>query len=108
MNVKSDPRRTGVKAVLHDFDEWPEFAEPGLCQRFAVQDNGCVLHHTCPGCGRFGGISIGFGQKPKSPSWQLMSGDPADPTTWTLAPSIHCVGCCGWHGYLRNGVFESC
>lgn len=26
--------------------------------------------------------------------------------TLTLSPSIHCVG--HWHGWLRNGVLESC
>ncbi len=86
------------------FDDWPDYAEPGLGAIFAPTEEGCALHHTCPGCGHFGGIGICFGEK-KEHCWKLVSGDKTDPTTWTLAPSIFCKGCCGWHGYLTNGVF---
>lgn len=107
--IVKDPKRTGVKVTLNAFEEWPEFAEPGECAIFDVHDpERCVLHHACPGCGRFGGIRVGFTAKPSTPGWLLTGGDKTDPRTWTLSPSINCVGCCGWHGYLRNGVFESC
>lgn len=69
---------------------------------------GCerVLVMACPGCGRVSGMRVGLGAKPAdSPSWRL-DGNPDDPKTWTLSPSIHCKGCCGWHGYLKNGVYS--
>lgn len=100
-----DPKRTGVRAVRHDFgDDWPEYGEPGLVAAFC----GTVLHHTCPGCGRFGGIRVGHPKPTNGPSWAIVGGSLEAPETLSLAPSIHCVGCCGWHGYLAHGVFVSC
>lgn len=70
---------------------------------------GAFLEHTswpsswvlcCPGCGEAG--SPRDGQK-----WTATEGSFEDVTTLTLTPSI-AKSCCGWHGYLRNGVFESC
>src|SRR5262249_35745726 len=86
---------------------------PGTCQFRPDATAGKVggedrIMFTCPGCGQWGGVRVGHPKSSPSPSWDIVSGDPADATTLTLAPSIHCVGCCGWHGYLRNGVFESC
>ena len=90
-------------------DPWPEsgFAEPGAT--FADQDRiyGGSLIFACPGCGRIGSIRVGS-PKPPSPGWEIQAGDQLRPETLTLSPSIHCVGCCGWHGYLRSGVFVSC
>lgn len=39
------------------------------------------------------------------PAWK-MTGDPSDPKTLSLSPSLHLKGY--WHGYLRNGRLESC
>ncbi len=102
-----DTKRT-VKATVAVHDDWPEYVAPGECSIFIPTDVGCSLMHGCPGCGKFGNITIGFSSKPESPSWLLTAGDKNDPATWTLAPSIFCKGCCGWHGYLTNGVFVSC
>lgn len=102
-----DIHRT-VPLIVVRFDDWPEYSAPGQAARFAVTADDCVLHHTCPGCGRFGGIRVGFTSKPVSPGWLLTAGAPADPVTWTLRPSILCKGCCGWHGYLTQGVFTPC
>ncbi len=96
-----DPKRTGVRAKLiadFEFD-----AEPGQCLR-----NGDRLMFACPGCGQWGGVSAGTPKPAQGPSWQIVAGTLDDPATLTLAPSINCIGCCGWHGYLKNGVFESC
>lgn len=82
------------------------FGEPGAC--FIDKDNTYPDHliFACPGCGKIGSIVC---THPKSPnSWDIESGNLQDPATLTLSPSIHCVGCCGWHGYLRNGEFQSC
>lgn len=110
--IPVDAKRT-VKAVqfegCHGDDgcEYPEYGEPGLACRYPAMPN--HLLHTCPGCGRFGAIRAEH-PKPAGPesSWDIVTGTLDDVTTLTLAPSIHCKGCCGWHGFLTNGVFTSC
>ena len=57
---------------------------------------------ACPGCGHVSAMHVGDPKPEKSPSW-LMTG-PLE--RLTLAPSINCIGCCGWHGYLVEGVFR--
>jgi hypothetical protein len=66
------------------------------------QDVDSGLHYViaCPGCGEIGTARDGA-------KWQVVSGNMDDVTTLTLTPSI-LKSCCGWHGYLRNGVFEAC
>lgn len=78
---------------------------PGTCQ-YIQEDH--KLMFTCPGCAKWGGIVIGSPKPVTRPSWDIVSGTPEDVTKLTLSPSINCVGCCGWHGYLKNGVFVSC
>jgi hypothetical protein len=77
----------------------------GGCSAAAGSDR---LYFGCPGCAMPGSIRVGHPKPSGSPSWDVGGGSLADPTTLTLSPSINCVVCCGWHGYLRNGVFESC
>ena len=104
----TDPRRTCPAVFRHVFDDdggapnGTDF-EPGTCQR--VRPN--RLMFTCPGCGQWGGVQA-FAPPKRPEGWEIVSGTLDDPAALTLSPSIHCVGCCGWHGYLRNGVFESC
>lgn len=70
-----------------------------------------TLTFACPGCGKVGSIRC---TRPKDAggqrSWEIVAGSLLldELPRLTLAPSIHCVGCCGWHGYLRNGVYETC
>lgn len=54
----------------------------------------------CPRCGQMGGNNDGA-------KWRVVAGSFDDVTMLTLSPSI-LKSCCGWHGYLRNGVFETC
>jgi len=104
-----DPRRT-VKAVQVPNDDQrlqpgeSEITEPGLARRL---DSDHLLF-SCPGCGRPGAIRAGNPKSGDPPSWDVTGGSLDDVTMLTLAPSIHCVGCCGWHGFLQNGVFKSC
>jgi hypothetical protein len=89
-----------------DGAEYPEYGTPGeACRYPAMPDH---LVHACPGCGRMGAIKADHPKPSPSPSWDIVAGSLDDVTTLTLSPSIHCKGCCGWHGYLKNGVFESC
>lgn len=56
--------------------------------------------YCCPcGCGATGALAF---RPHESPSWEW-DGNHEKPT---LSPSVHHVG--HWHGYLRNGVWESC
>ncbi len=106
-----DKTRTCPAIQLPDWpnSEIPEHGDygvPGSARRtFAGHDH---FSFACPGCGRMGAITASHPKNAKSPSWDVVSGTLDDVTTLTLAPSIHCVGCCGWHGFLRAGVFKSC
>lgn len=56
---------------------------------------------VCP-CGCQAVASIPFHNAPEDePKWNW-DGDEDAPT---LSPSLHNLNC-GWHGFLRNGVFE--
>lgn len=88
-----------------DTENW--FAEPGTIELPNEALPG-LLGFACPGCGNIGHISIGEDKPEPSPSWKITAGTHSDPKTLTLAPSIECIGCCKWHGHLKNGIFESC
>lgn len=71
------------------------------------------LNYACPrGGGNCGGIRICNGQKPNSQKTWGWDGNVEQPT---LTPSINCLSRdpktgeelagCGWHGYLKEGVF---
>jgi hypothetical protein len=101
-----DVRRTVRLSIVKFPEDWPDYALPGQAEIICVKPDGCVLLNACPGCGQVSGMKIGFRTKPDAPGWLLTVGDPDDAMTWTVIPSINCVGCCGWHGYLRAGVFS--
>lgn len=61
----------------------------------------------CPGCGREGGMharNSGVPHPTDRQSWEISG----LPDAITLKPSINCVGCCGWHGWLTNGQYAKC
>lgn len=103
----ADPKRTGLRATPTRFEPedglFPEYAEPGAFQ-VRGGENGTYLLLACPGCGRVSGMTVGDPKPVSSPSWRMTG--PAEAPT--LAPSVNCVGCCGWHGHLVGGVFTSC
>lgn len=99
-----DVKRSGlpVTAAVFADDAIGDHNTPGqveLCDGYLVL--------ACPGCGYTSGITIGHPKPAKSPSWDVVDGK-YDPATLTLQPSINCVNCCGWHGWLTAGVFNSC
>ena len=106
--MSADPKRT-VK-VTRGHDAWPDdgYATPGEVFVDAEAVYKDHLLFACPGCGRMGSIRATHPKDVNSPSWDIISGKLVEPDTLTLSPSINCVGCCGWHGYLRDGVFVSC
>lgn len=118
LSAEIDKNRT-VKATAlpRDGEGWfMEDGTPGAMHLQHIGDGGAFveagdpgIRHTilifnCPGCGRFGSIPVGRTKPPIGPSWE-MSGEGL---ALTLKPSINCVGCCGWHGFLTDGVFVSC
>lgn len=95
-----DPRRE-IALARGVYDGESDFAEPGTAEP--------SKHHlwfACPGCGKWGAILVGHPKPGTSPSWDIVAGVLDDPTTLTLRPSINCVGCCGWHGFLVAGRFQ--
>lgn len=91
-------------------EAWPEddYAAPGAVY---VDRDGTYKDHllfACPGCGRMGSIRATHPKDVNGPSWDIVAGRLTEPEGLTLSPSINCVGCCGWHGHLRAGVFKSC
>lgn len=108
MPAQIDPKRT-VKATRGE-NAWPDdgYTAPGevfIDTEEAYKDH---LLFACPGCGRMGSIRATHPKDANGPSWDIVTGSLKEPEGLTLHPSINCIGCCGWHGHLRNGVFESC
>lgn len=73
---------------------------PGLIYRISKS---CIVMN-CPCCGDESAMDVYESDQPKSPSpsWLIENFSEAV----TLSPSINCVGCCGWHGYLKHGEFK--
>jgi hypothetical protein len=99
-------------AVVNDHDAF-ESAGPGavFLWRYGVKvakggDNGHIML-KCPGCGSESGMHVrspGIEHPKSGQSWEISG----LPDAITLSPSINCVGCCGWHGYLTNGEYSKC
>ncbi len=106
--MEIDSKRTGIRAK--EIYEIPPIDDAAKC----CGEPGSVLRHRnesgltsqfsfcCPGCGSLCAVGIRNGRA----DWQVTGGSEEDVTTLSLSPSILNY-CCGWHGYLRNGVFES-
>lgn len=106
--IEVNPKRTVTATRTND--AWPEGEHtiPGAVYVDPEQVYKDHLLFACPGCGRMGSIRVTRPKSEGGQSWELVAGELTEPESLTLAPSINCVGCCGWHGYLRNGIFESC
>ncbi len=103
-----DKTRT-VRATRTD-DAWPDgdYTTPGAV---FIDTEGLYEDHllfACPGCGRMGSIRAKHPKDQNGPSWDITAGKLTEPEGLSLSPSIHCLGCCGWHGHLIAGLFKSC
>ena len=76
------------------------YGPPGYMILLKAKDGHQEFLIACPGCGELGGPRDGQ-------RWEPTQGDWSDVTTLSLSPSI-LKNCCGWHGYLRDGVFVPC
>ena len=93
---------------------WDDFRDPNKPSKGLVaggfhveppdSDGEQDFYYYCPcGCGRVAPLVVGNGFKPEiSPSWRW-NGSFDKPT---LFPSVWHQG--HWHGWLRDGVWESC
>jgi hypothetical protein len=89
-----------VKATM--FDDIDDVSStPGGFEYFRAGERyPAGMIYSCPcGCGAKGSLNF---RPHASPSWEW-DGNTEAPT---LSPSVHHVG--HWHGWLRNGVWESC
>lgn len=106
--IPIDPKRT-VDATPDAPDYEEEYGPPGsmsITRTKGVVD-GMLL--CCPGCGRRSWMRCAETVKPsQSPSWLIAEGSAEDVRTLSLAPSVNCQGCCGWHGYLIKGTWRPC
>lgn len=89
-----------LKATPVDDLFGPE-AQPGAFKYFRAGDQVGGINFVCPcGCGAILGISF----VPPGPVWTWRR----DEDRLTVSPSIRRLDGCGWHGYLRDGVWETC
>lgn len=87
--------------IVEDIDK---STTPGSLEPRYVDGELGGFAYRCPGCGQNSWLPAMTDQKHPY-SWLCTQEDPV-----TLSPSIHHTvkkGGCGWHGYLRDGVFES-
>jgi len=87
-------------------DEYYQGRVPGSFRVTEQDEFGEITFwYCCPcGCKSIGPLTVGRGVKPNVegvPTWNW-NGSLEKPT---LSPSVHHVG--HWHGWLRNGVWES-
>ena len=102
----SVPTTNNLEAeIIEDADLWfskkRTESKPGrVC---FVGEGGLGIN--CPGCGHESYLPFeGATSTTKhGPSWEW-NGDKVQPT---LSPSVHSTGCCGWHGWLRKGIWIS-
>ncbi|WP_226557835.1 DUF6527 family protein [Salipiger thiooxidans] len=96
-----------IRAIY--FDDRDKHREAGLSGSVHFTDPGdggvSYMWFFCPcGCGDVSRIPTGVEHKPNlsGPSWNWNGRTDAP----TLLPSVHMVG--HWHGWLRDGYWESC
>ena len=102
--------RQPVKATICQTREAFDAAGPGAIFLWRFGDKqvqggaaGYVMV-KCPGCGDESAMHL---RQPGSPHPQGASWEVEGlPETITFNPSVHCTGCCGWHGWLKQGTFS--
>jgi hypothetical protein len=106
-DVKTAPVKAAFLTADRFWDTSTPFRRcttPGAILLGEEEEDPGAWWYCCPcGCGHVGRLYVGVVRKPpQSPSWAWTGGKEAA----TLSPSVHHVG--HWHGWLKNGVWESC
>lgn len=102
MQYPVDPHRTvPMKEVVFPADDgsFPAFAEPGSVDKETFGPDFWLI--SCPGCGYVSGLRVGNPKPNKEGAFAIIDDG-------TLHPTIKCVACCAWHGYLTKKVFKPC
>lgn len=101
--------REPVQATFGRFEQedycLPDKGVPGQLE-LDLERNRIIM--ACPGCGHVSSMRVGNPKPADSPSWLitgLLMPDGETMQDTTLHPSVNCIGCCGWHGWLKQGVF---
>lgn len=105
------PRPDHGNMVRDPRDEWPADEPVGsfdIAQRGVQGYPGCTAHimFVCPSgkrCTVFLGPAAVDRPSPEAHCVWAWDGNLERPT---LTPSINCVGGCGWHGHITNGVIR--
>lgn len=88
--------------IVTDHDNF-EFGGPGTIQFTSDQGGRLTMLAKCPGCGEASALPL-YPWEGRS-RWQHWEFD-GNRERPTLSPSVHHADGCGWHGYLRNGVWR--
>jgi hypothetical protein len=101
--------KESIPAKIVNTAEEMDTVGPGGIFLWRLSEPGKTMGHimlNCPGCGDSSAMHVrvqGMMKPAEGQSWEL-SYTPGI----TLSPSINCTGCCGWHGWLKNGLFTHC
>ena len=94
-----------VRAFRADSERWPDEGPGAMEPRTGLGTEVMGWGYCCPGCGAQSYVPRNLDGD--TTGWDLVAGDPREPSTLTLSPSLLCRGC-AWHGYLRNGELAPC
>lgn len=104
--ARQDADRTGIEATMIPWTEPPLelingrwYGPRGAFIEASPKTSESQWILCCPACRQLGGPREGA-------KWTIEAGSFDDVSKLTLSPSI-LKNCCGWHGYLRNGVFKA-
>lgn len=106
-SVATDPTRSGLRAVPLPPDTLHTHSDHGGVATWVSDGVQIGVFLACPGCGWVSAMRAGDIKPAHTPSWRVAFGSLYQPTGMSLRPSINCVGCCGWHGWLTRGVFHT-
>lgn len=107
-----DLRRSVPARIVEDIDALgPGGGQPGDLMPLRRSTDGALwgFAYRCVGCGMETALPVN--PPDAGPRWTVTAGDPMTGAGLTLSPSIWHNGgrCgCGWHGWLRDGVFAPC
>jgi len=96
-----------MKAIILNSEEWEDQyrnKQLGLVCFRDIEGVTQGMAFTCPECGQEGWIPFTIEGVVSNHKWDWN----ASKEKPTLKPSLLSTGCCGWHGYLTDGVFNKC
>lgn len=113
MMVSVDLQRRALLRVVEDIDGADVAPGSVMVLRRQGRDDAPPAGYgmRCPGCGQEAYLPLAPANPNDSPTtarWNVDAGDVRTGAGVTLSPSVWHRSGCGWHGWLRNGVWEPC